>query len=206
MARGKRGANKADRATRKTPSRTSKDETARLNALPPSVAEGNPDRQRELSREQTSLNKFRTPTTDKEAEARAEKSSRAQQSSAKTKGKGKAAAEQGRTKSLDELQGPIPKASFTSQIDHALVNHPRSEHDHRPGAAAATVEGPAPKRIADETDDKLILEQLRLETKADNLYWLRRQERERDDGARQHVIDAINLRLREVQGDPILPE
>lgn len=171
---------------------------------PASVSENNPDRQRELQREQNSFSKFPSPELQKADEARREKAAKASKSD-------EHASSKHRTKSLDEVQAENEKATVKSasavgQIDHAALNHPRSEHEHRVGAAAAHVEGPAPRRVDKIEDESVILEQLRLESHADNLYLMRRQEREREDGAREHVIDAINARLVEVQGAPILPE
>lgn len=193
-------------ADQSAPSSTQPQGKAAKNApKPASTLPSNPDRQRELQREQNSFQKFPSPELQKADEKRREAEAK---EASKSEGR---ESSKGRTKSLDEVQAENEKATVksaqaTGQIDHAILNHPRSEHEHRVGAAAAHVEGPAPRRVDQIDDEAVILEQLRLEVHADNLYLMRRQEREREDGARQHVIDAINARLVEVQGAPILPE
>jgi hypothetical protein len=100
------------------------------------------------------------------------------------------------------FQGPTDKIGVTSNIDHGALNHPRSESPHVVGEGRAAVEGPVPMHPRLIDDPAVLLEQLRLETKADNLYLQRQRERDSDE-PRQHVIEAINQRLREVQGEPL---
>jgi len=172
------------------------------NALPASVATGNPDRQREQSRRQLSDNRFRTNLSEEDRQKEAAKLSRVDRESSKANGD----SPKHRAKTVDEFHDQqVPDPAPTSVIDHGIKNHGREEHNHVPAGANSHVEGPAPRRISKIQDDDLILETLRLETKADNLYLMRREEREADK-PRDYVIDAINQRLKEVQGEPILDE
>jgi hypothetical protein len=115
-----------------------------------------------------------------------------------------------RAATVDEIrkeQGKVDVERVTAhgQIDHAALNHPREEHEHRvANLTRARVEAPTPRDITKITDQEQIAEMLRLETKADNLYFWRDEQERKAEKPRQPVIDAINARLREVQGDPIL--
>lgn len=191
---------KAKGARKGVRARASRDEVARRNALPASVSEANPDRRRELTRAASSRRRFQSNLTEEQHQEAERTSSRV----ARQLSKGE------RAKSFDEVQRKPDQPALAGNVDHAILNHPRSEHEHRVGDAGAHIEGPAPRSLTEKVNgtqrsDESILEQLRIETKADNLYLLRRQERE-SENPRDYLIKAINERLREVQGDPILPE
>ena len=103
---------------------------------------------------------------------------------------------------MDDVAPKVEATTAVQTIEHGSTNHPRSEHQHRPEGVRASTEGPAPRPASLAGDLSTLLEQLRNETKADNLYYLRAREREQAE-PREDVIDAINQRLREVQGEPI---
>lgn len=182
---------------------SAKEANASRNALPASTSTGNPDRTREVQRRQSSQAAFQTNLDEEARQKDLEQSSRIERESSKGDGK--------RARTLSEQQIADGKGlnekniEARGNIDHAIVNHMRGEHEHGIGSPTARIEGPAPIRLANVKSDEQILEILRHEVKADNLYFMRREERESDE-PRQHIIDAINARLREVQGDPILPE
>lgn len=177
---------------------------ASRNALPASVSASNPDRQREASRRLDSERRFQTNLSEEDRQKQRDQSSRIERESSKADDKKRAQTlsekqrEDGDALTRDQL-------GVTGQVDHAILNHRRAEHAHNGGGPKARIEGPAPVRLKALQSDEQVLETLRLETKADNLYFMRREERESDE-PRPWVIDAINARLREVQGDPILPE
>lgn len=108
----------------------------------------------------------------------------------------------GKSLTVDDVAENVAPNQTVQTIEHGATAHPRSEHEHRPGGTRATVEGPAPRHPRLAVDDNALLEQIRLENKADSLYYIRQKEREAPE-PRDSVIDAINARLREVQGEPI---
>lgn len=172
-------------------------EVARRNLLPASQSSNSADKRSDEARLARSAQRFPGDPKDKAAAKRTASTS----GEAESKGK----KEPARAKSLDDVQGEQPKAAVFGQVDHAQANHTRAEHEHTVADNATRVEGPAPRRLSDAASEADVLEQIRLETKADNLYFLRRQERG-SDAPREHVIASINARLLEVQGAPILPE
>lgn len=155
------------------------------------------DARREATRDQNSRNKY---PEGKELEARRRKVEDPQA------GKRTSGARKGPdAKTVDDMVPAAQPAGVTSVMDHAALNHPREEHLHRPNDPGASVEGPSPRDPRLVEDMSVLMEQIRTETKADNLYLMRRKERNSKE-PREHLIDAINARLREVQGEPILDE
>lgn len=150
------------------------------------------------SRERTSRGKFPVGESAAKAREKAEKPS-------PTARKAASAAQKAEPKRAQDAVPQVGPANVTAVMDHGALLHPREEHLHRPGEAETRTEGPTPRDPRLVEDENALLEQIRAETKADNLYFMRRRERASAE-PRESVIDSINQRLREVQGEPILDE
>jgi len=175
------------------------------------VSTNGPDAIRDQQREAASLAKFPAPEARKAADKAAEEAAKAaadeaaKEGPAKPKKGARESSPKHRALNLDETQSEAATPGVFGQVDHAQVNHTRAEHPHTVGGPSAHIEGPSPRRISDVDDEADVMEQIRLENKADNLYLMRRQERA-SEKPREYVIQSINARLVEVQGAPILPE
>lgn len=194
MAKSAKSAKGARKGARRAGSAAAREREAETRQFP-STSPENRDRQREEGVAQAQSEKY--PGSPEQQKARAKE---AEAKAPRKAGAGSRAVQQEDVSPRTELSGVV-----ASGIDHAAFNHPRSEHEHRPGEARGSVEGPAPMRLSEAADDNTILETIRKENKADALYFMRRQERE-SENPREWVIDSLNARLVEVQGAPILPE